>query len=100
MGHPKTSNPFGKLLGWFLHWCGNCWSGWFRRRGSCPSRALDGIGLVVEPHNFLRDVRLRRPVDYGTALRGGVQHGGEAVLTGVAVQHFEHLAADAVDDFA
>jgi hypothetical protein len=47
----------------------------FRRRSRRSCR-LDRIGLVIEPHDILGDIRSRGPVDDRAALRGGVQDGG------------------------
>src|SRR5579872_779172 len=69
-------------------------------RGRAVRSGFNGIGLIVEANNFLGDINLAGTVDHGRALRGGIQHEGIAVFTGVAVENIEHFSADGVDNIA
>src|SRR5207302_7703289 len=76
-----------------------CRSGfWGSRLRWCGCSGLDRIGLIVEAHNVLRDVDLRGSKENRSVLRRGIENDDIAVFAGIAVQHVDHFAADAIND--
>src|SRR5258708_13563846 len=66
--------------------------------GRCAS--LDRIGLIVKADDVLGDVDLRGSEENRRVLPGGIQDNDETVFAGEALEHVDHLAADAFGNIA
>jgi hypothetical protein len=87
------------LLRWLCSWRR---SGWFRcsRLGSRWRRSrLNGVLLIIEANDVLRNINLIGGVQDWRILAGSIQNHAETVLARVAIQNVYHLAADALEHF-